>query len=78
MVTTMADFEQLLTRLSEDEAEVMRELDRRLALSAALMHKCMPHMDLSSKEYGDLLLGFFDNVDDFLDASDDDDDDDDD
>ncbi len=74
----MTAFDQLLSRLNPAEADVVREIDRRFAITQALMHKVLPDLEVEQKDYAELLLKFFDHVDDFLDAMDDDDDDDDD
>ncbi|MCA8942236.1 MAG: hypothetical protein KDB80_06705 [Planctomycetes bacterium] len=72
----MTSFDNMLTRLDPEEADVLRELDRRLAIAQALMQKVLPDLDVGPRDYGELLMKFFEPVDDFLDSVDDDEDDD--
>ncbi len=75
-MTTTAEL--ILPRLDEVEREVVDELAKRFEIAEAFVQKFASNVAAGSRDYAELVVEYFDRIDDALDAADDDLDDDDD
>ncbi len=60
--------DQMVGSLPEEEAEAIKELDKRLLIARALFTKHFPNVEFENKDHANVFFEFFERVDDFLDA----------